>query len=242
VPEQSDFTVETPVFTGPFRLLADPILEQKIDVCDVPVADITDRFIAHSKEADGWTLEEATWFLAVCAVLLELKVHRLMPKHEGGLDEDDLGSSPDLAFARSIELRAFRRAAEDLARRMEANERYFPRDVGPSREFAHLYPDVMANVTAQELARIAAQVLAPPPMLDLSHVTPIRVTVQDELRAVEEHMVEAGQLSFRDLVASCPDRIYVVVRFLALLELFRDGRVDLRQAATFGEIEVSWQG
>jgi len=75
----SGFTVELPVYSGPFRLLAELILEQKGDVCDVPVAAVTDRFLAHAKEAEGWNLQEATWFLTVCAVLLELKVGRLMP-------------------------------------------------------------------------------------------------------------------------------------------------------------------
>lgn len=238
----STFAVELPVFTGPFRLLADLILEQKIDVCDVAIAGVTDRFLSHTKEADAWTLDEATWFLAVCAVLLELKVGRLMPRHETGLDEDDLGGSPDLAYARSIELRAFRRAAVDLARRIEDNERYFARDVGPDEDFKDLYPDVMTSVTPEKLAALAASVLAPPPLLDLSHVTPIRATVAEELANVEAHLGEVGQMTFRDLVADCEGRIYVVVRFLALLELFRDGRVDLAQAPTFGEIEVIWQG
>jgi len=98
------FAVELPVFTGPFKLLADLILDQKIDVCDVPIATVTDGFLARSKEAEGWSLEEATWFLAVCAILLELKVGRLMPRHEVVDEEDLLGVSPDLAYARSIEL------------------------------------------------------------------------------------------------------------------------------------------
>ena len=238
----SGFAIELPVFTGPFRLLADLILEQKVDVCDVSIAEVTDRFLEHAKEADAWTLEEATWFLAVCAVLLELKIGRLMPRHETGLEDEDMGLSPDLAYARSIELRAFRKAAVDLARRIKDNENYFVRDVGPDEDFKDLYPDVMANVTPERLVQLAAIMLAPPPILDLSHVTPIRASMAEELANVESRMGEVGQSSFRDLVADCPDRIYVVVRFLALLELFRDGRVELAQAPTFGQIEVIWQG
>jgi len=68
--------VELPVFAGPFRLLADLLLDQKIDVCDVAVARVTELFLEHAEDADTWSLEEATWFLAVCAILLELKVGR----------------------------------------------------------------------------------------------------------------------------------------------------------------------
>ncbi|HEX9410444.1 MAG TPA: segregation/condensation protein A, partial [Actinomycetota bacterium] len=55
------FTVELPVFEGPFRLLADLILEQKVDVCDVSIGRVTDLFLSYSKRAENWTLEEATW-------------------------------------------------------------------------------------------------------------------------------------------------------------------------------------
>jgi segregation and condensation protein A len=233
------FAVELPVFHGPFRLLADLILEQKVDVCDVPVARVTDAFLAHAKEADAWSLEEATWFLAVCAMLLELKVGRLMPRHEVA-DEDDLLGSPDLAYARSIELRAFRKVSLELARRLEDEANFFSRDIGPGDEFSHLYPDVMEKVTPAQLARMAASMLRPPPVLDLSHVTPIRHTVDEAMQSVEVRLGELREAAFRELVADCEDRIHVVVRFLALLELYREGKVEVAQAETFGELRVKW--
>jgi segregation and condensation protein A len=237
------FAVELPVFAGPFRILADLIMEQKVDVCDVQVAAVTDRFLAEAKEAERWDLEEVTWFLAICAVLLELKVGRLMPRHTE-VDEDDLlGSSPDLAYARSRELAAFRRVAVELARRLEDEAGYFTRDVGPGPEFSHLYPDPMTKVSADELGALAAQLLRPPPTLDLTHVTPIRYTMAEAMSAVERRIEDFGRsASFRDLVADCEERIQIVVRFLALLELYRDGRVELHQGETFGEIRVEWQG
>ncbi|HWO69887.1 MAG TPA: segregation/condensation protein A [Actinomycetota bacterium] len=235
------FTVELPVWSGPFRLLADLILEQKVDVCDVPIARVTDRFLEHAREADRWSLEEATWFLAVCAVLLELKVGRLLPRPEELDEEDLLGGSPDLAYARSLELQAFRRVARWLGQRIEAEAEYFTRDVGPGEGFAHLYPDVLAGVGADDLARVAAALLRPRPVLDLSHVTPVRVTIAEAIQAVEERLARLGRARFRELVADCVERIHVVVRFLALLELHREGKVELSQAETFGEIEVGWR-
>ncbi len=233
-----EFAVELPVFTGPFRVLADLLLEHRMDVCDVPVARVTDRFLAHSAEAEAWSLEEATWFLAVAAVLLELKVGRLMPKPDDPSEEDLLGGSPDLAYARSLELAAFRRVAVDVARRLEEGSRYCPREAGPPPEFAHLYPDLMERVTPELLAATAAVLLRPPPVLDLSHVAPIRVTVAEAVAAVRGQLDALRSARFRELVADCEERIDVVVRFLALLEMYREGQVDLTQAGTFGEIEV----
>ena len=146
----SGFAVEVPGFTGPFRLLAELILEQKVDVCDVPIATVTDEFLAYAKEAERWNLEEATWFLAICAVLLELKVARLTPRHDGA------GRGGHRSAARRTSRtpgrsssRAFRKVAVELARRLEDEARYFARDVGPGPEFSHLYPDPMATVTRE---------------------------------------------------------------------------------------------
>ena len=240
---EGEFDVELPVFSGPFRLLADLILEQKVDVCDVPVAVVTERFLAATQDSGRWSLEEATWFLAVCAALLELKVGRLMPRHGSVAEEDLLGGSPDLAYARSLELAAFRRVSTELARRLEIEAAFFARDVGPGPEFSHLYPDVVATLSPERLAALAAVLLRPPPVMDLSHVTPIRFSVSDQMSAVQERMSVFGRAtSFRRLVEDCEDRIHVVVRFLALLELYRDGKVELSQGPTFGEIEIEWRG
>src|SRR5439155_6578714 len=145
----AEFAVRLPVFTGPFRLLADLILDRSLDVCDVPVASVTEVFVrAGAEESSRWSLEDATWFLAICAVLLELKVGRLLPRHVDETEEDLLGgTSPDLIYARSLELQAFRRMAENLAARMAEASLLAPRSTGPPPEFAHLYPDVMEKVT-----------------------------------------------------------------------------------------------
>src|ERR1051326_8912773 len=104
VPAADDLLVELPVFSGPFRLLAELILDHQVDVCDVPVARVTDGFLRRSREgAAACSLEEATWFLAVCATLLEVKVGRLMPRPPVETEEELLGGvSPDLVYARSI--------------------------------------------------------------------------------------------------------------------------------------------
>jgi segregation and condensation protein A len=236
-----EFPVEVPVFRGPFRLLADMILERQVDVCDVPVAEVTADFLARADEAEGWTLEEATWFLAICAVLLELKVGRLFPQRQE-LDEEDLvGGSPDLAYARSLELAAFRRIAATLAEMLERGARFVPREAGPAEEFASLYPDPMEKVTAEALAETAA-ILLRPPIVDLSHVAPIRASVTEALERVTARLSRRGEAQFRELVRDCRERIQVVVRFLALLELHARGQVALSQAQTFGDIEVRWEG
>jgi segregation and condensation protein A len=240
----AEFAVDLPLYSGPFRLLADLILDQKMDVCDVPVARVTDEFVREGLDrVEGWTLDEATWFLATCAVLLELKVGRLLPR-PASIDEDDLlpGASPDLLFARTIEHAAFRQMADRLVGLLADASLMAVRAVGPPSEFVHLYPDLMEKVSAEGLAATAAQLLAPARDLDLSHVTPIKASLEDALAAVQDQLASRLEARFRDLLDDSPERIQIVVRFLALLELYREGKVELRQAGVFGDIEVRWAG
>jgi segregation and condensation protein A len=238
------FVVALPLFTGPFRLLADLVLDQRMDVCDVPVAQVTGRFLAEGLERiEGWSLEEATWFVAACASLLELKIGRLLPRPAAIAEEDLVGGArPDLSYARSMELAAFRKVADVLAEKMALAALMAPRTAGPPRELAHLYPDILENVAVQTLRDVASVMLAPPKDLDLSHLTTIRVSLADAMDAVREGLIGRREARFRDLLDGCRERIEVVVRFLALLELHREGKVEFSQARVFGDIEVRWRG
>jgi segregation and condensation protein A len=100
----------------------------------------------------------------------------------------------------------------------------------------------MEKITPDILGRAAAVLLAPAPDLDLSHVTPITLTLHEGLRAVQERLAIKRNARFRELLDDCEERIEVVVRFLALLELYREGKVELSQADLFGDIEVRWHG
>src|SRR4030095_2136210 len=131
---RQEFVVDLPLYSGPFRLLADLIFEQKIDGCDLTVARVTEAFLTRGLEAlPSWNLEEATWFLAVCAALLELKVGGLLPRAVVETEEDLLGgASPDLVYARSLELAAFRRISNWVAGQMEHVALMRPRNAGPT--------------------------------------------------------------------------------------------------------------
>jgi segregation and condensation protein A len=239
-----ELVVELPLYSGPFRLLAGLILEQKIDICDVPVARVTEAFLQRGLNAlSVWSLEETTWFVATCASLLELKVGRLLPR-PGVATEEDLveGVSPDLLYARSLELAAFRRVAVEIEKLIAQAALMLPRTAGPPTELAHLYPDVMEKVSPDILEQTAEMLFAPRRDLDLSHVTPIRVSLSDALSEMQQHLERNREVRFSELVDDQTERIEIVIRFLALLELHREGKVDLSQAERFGDIRIRWEG
>ena len=240
VPSQAPFAVELPLFSGPFRLLADLIFEHRVDVCDVPLARVTDEFVKRGGAlAPGWALDEATWFLAVCATMLELKVGRLLPKSTTASEEELLGSeSPDLLYARSLELVAFQGVADRFAELMAQASRMFPRPAGPPPEYVNLYPDPLEKVTPENLRGVALELLRTPEPLDISHLPEIRASVAEAIELVEARLSGTETAYFRDLIDDRRDRMDVVVRFLAVLELHREGKVEIRQGELFGDIEV----
>jgi segregation and condensation protein A len=103
---------------------------------------------------------------------------------------------------------------------------------------------LLAGVTPGGLREAWERAVTPRPLprVDLDHVAPIRVSVAEVVDELAVALPGAGWRSFRDLTAGLPTRLDVIVRFLALLELFKQGLVDLAQAKSFGELTVAWTG
>jgi segregation and condensation protein A len=241
------YTVSTPVFEGPFDLLLHLVTRQQVDLWEVSLSEIVDGYVATLEEIRaGLDLEVATEFLLIASVLLELKARRLLPgPDEGELEEElALWEERDLLLARLLECKTFKDAAAAMHRIMDVAGRSWPRTAGIEEPFADLMPDLLAGVTADQLRHTMQSLLAPKPAtrLLLDHVAPVRASVADAVIVVRERLVRAGRLSFSRLTAGLTERLEVIVRFLAVLELFKQGAVDLEQASSFGELHVTWLG
>ena len=240
------YAVSTPVFEGPFDLLLHLVTNQQVELSEISLSSIIEGFLAELDAMGTMDLEVGSEFLLIAAVLVELKAKRLLPRPEG-VDLDDelaLWEERDLLLARLLECKTFKDASGALAGLAEAAALCWPRHVGPDERFAGLVPDLLADVTPERLhaAFVRATAPKPVPTVDLSHVTPIRVSVGDALEELCHELPRVGRISFRRLTADLVEKIDVVVRFLALLELYKQGLVELEQATTIGELEVVWTG
>ena len=238
------YEVSTPVFAGPFDLLLHLITKDQVDIYEVNLGSIVDAFLAELERMTHLDLEVATEFLLIAAVLVELKSRRLLPgRSDVDLDEEfALWEERDLLLSRLLECKTFKDAAAELLRMMNRAERSLPRRAGLEEPFMGLVPDLLAGVSAERLrdACISALTPKPAPHVDLDHVAPVRASVRD---AVEELLVELpalGTATFRQLTAGIEERLAIIVRFLAVLELYKQGAVELEQATTFGELSVVW--
>src|SRR6266567_241808 len=159
----SAFQVHLDVFEGPFDLLLALISKHKLDITEVALSQVTDEFIAYiSARADGWDLDQVSYFLVVAATLLDLKAARLLPSGEVE-DEEDLAllEARDLLFARLLQYRAYKEVAAIFAARMTAAARRFPRRVPLEPRFAGLLPEVLLGLGPAEFARLASLALTP---------------------------------------------------------------------------------
>jgi segregation and condensation protein A len=238
------YEVQTPVFEGPFDLLLHLILREQVDLYEVPLALIVDAYLAELGRMEHLDLEVATEFLLIAATLVELKTKRLLPD-DRDVDLDDelaLWEERDLLLARLLDCKTFKDAARVLAVLAEGAALSYPRTAGPEERFLEVAPDLLAGVGPHDLhaAFLRATAPRPVPTVDLTHVGIIRATVTDAVEELLDELPRLGRASFRSLTATLVDRVEVVVRFLAVLELYKQGLVDLDQPTSFGEIEIVW--
>lgn len=241
------YQVRTPVFEGPFDLLLHLITREQVDLWEVSLSSIVDSYVATLSELRAaLDLETATEFLLIAAVLLELKARRLLPGRDDVELDEELGlwEERDLLLARLLEAKTFKDAAEAMNRLMDAAARSLPRRAGLEERYLGLAPDLLAGVRPEHLRDALGRLLAPKPVphVDLEHVAPIRASVADAVAELVERLPAAGRASFRSLTAGAGGRLEVIVRFLAVLELYKQGRVELDQAGNFAELQVTWLG
>jgi segregation and condensation protein A len=236
------YEVQTPVFEGPFDLLLHLILKEEVDLWEISLARIVDVYLAEVDKLGTIDLESATEFLLIAATLVELKARRLLP----GRDDVDLDEElarfeeRDLLLARLLECKTFQDAAQALHAGMLQAGKSYARIAGPEEPFRSLAPDPLERSGIGAFAAAARRALAPKPSEEVrtDHVAPVRASVRDAIETVLALLPDRGALRFRDLVAGVDERLEIIVRFLAVLELFKQGIVDLDQAGNFAELIV----
>ncbi len=240
------FSVHLDNFEGPFDLLLQLISKHKLDITEVALSQVTDDFIAHIKAmGPDWDLDQTSEFLLVAATLLDLKAARLLPQGDVE-DAEDLAllEARDLLFARLLQYRAFKQIATLINGRMAEESKRFPRAVSMEPRFASLLPEVLIGIDPAGLAVLAAKAFVPKPVqeLSLAHLHAPQVTVREQATVIVGRLRQHRSTTFRALVSDSPDIVTTVCRFLALLELFREGAVAFDQMTPLGDLTIRWTG
>jgi segregation and condensation protein A len=240
------YAVQTPVFEGPFDLLLHLILREQVDLYEISLSAIVDAYIRELDKMEDLDLDVATEFLMIAATLVELKAKRLLPA-ESDIDLDDefaLWEERDLLLSRLLECKTFKDAAKTLQQLSAEASRSYPRTAGLEEQFFGLAPDMLEGVDVDDLHRAFLRATAPKPVptVDIHHIHVTRVSGADAVEELADELPRAGRITFRELTSSFVERLEVVVRFLAVLEMYKQGLVDIIQAGAFGEIQILWLG
>jgi segregation and condensation protein A len=119
-----------------------------------------------------------------------------------------------------------------------------PRTVGLDERFQKLLPEVQINLSPDDFANLAARALEPklPEVISIAHIHAAKVSVREQAAIIVERLRRMGQATFRQLTTDCDTTLLIVARFLALLEIYRDGNIMFDQPVPLGELYVRWVG
>lgn len=236
--EPPQFTLSLTNFEGPFDLLLTLISRRKLDITDIALAEVTDEFITYINALYAaqtpQALDQASEFLTTAATLLELKTARLLPRSKTRTTFDaTLIEARDLLFARLLQYRAYKEVTALLTQRWEKEQTRYARNVTLDPILSQALPELVFTTTPEQLAKIAARVLSPAP------IEPVQSQPTEHLDApattiiAQEYVImkllEDGELNFTANLASAESLEVAIVRFLALLELYKTENLNIRQ-------------
>lgn len=237
------YQVKLEVFEGPFDLLLSLISKHKLSVYDIPIGRITEEYLDYLNQMRELDLEIASDFLLVAATLLEIKSAGLLPREEKIESSEELSAleKRELLIARLIEYKKFKNAGMSLGARVESQNKFYERVAAIEPEFQDLLPDFLKGISPADLAEIFLKLQKRQSLrlIDSSHIATIPISVEEKAEEISEVLLLEPRLTFRELTAAATGRDEVVAVFLAILELYKQGKINIIQAATFGEIEIT---
>ena len=239
--------IALPIFEGPLDLLLYLIRAHRYDIFDIPIHKITGEFVEYLSLMNDVAADSAGEFLVTAATLMQIKARMLLPKTESesedAMDEETIDPRAELV-ERLLEYQRIQEAAEELRDKREARADLFARSPESLKNSWNAYDAelsqslLLSDVSSFDLLSALKRVLK---RLEEEPVALVRrepFSLDARLKDVEWRIVGAGRLSFDDLCQDCQNRLEVVVTFLAILELIRRGRAQVRQSALFEEIVI----
>ncbi len=221
-------------FEGPLDLLLYLIRRQNLDILDIPIAEITRQYMKYIEVMAELQLELAGEYLLMAAMLAEIKSRMLLPRIAAaeGQEEDD----PRAELVRRLqEYERFKKAAEDIDRltRLE-------RDTLPaSAELAERkVVRVLPQVTLQEMLVAFKDVLSRAEMFAHHHVARERLSVRQRMSDILSSLRETAFVDFAQLFRPEEGRMGVTVTFIAILELMKEGLIEIVQGEAYAPIHV----
>lgn len=242
------YEIATDVYQGPFDLLLQLIMSDDVDIWEIQLSAIIQAFLEEGQQMQEQNidLDVATEFLLIASTLIEIKVKRLLPKPDAiELDEELLAYEyRDLLLARLLECKTFKDVANVFQELMDASAKTYPRAMAVEEPFFSLTPDPLSATKPEKLRDAFIRVFTAPEKEEVQtmHLHDSSVSVKEAVEIVLNKIEPNKQISFKDMMQGAKSKLYIVVCFLAILELYKQGSIEIDQSETLGDLSVSLIG
>jgi len=227
--------VQLEIFEGPLDLLLHLIKKNEVSITDIPIATITEQYLATLELMQSFNLDVAGEFLVMAATLIHIKSRILLPSGDDEVEEDDGVDPRDELIRRLMEYQRFKEAAEQLQAREILARDVFSRAASPNEE---VEPPGFRNVSVFELLTALQRVLEKLPKEAIHEVTLEKISVREQMTLLLDTLRVHGRVLFESLFAEGKTRMEVVVTFLAMLELVKVRAIRISQEEPDGPIVV----
>lgn len=236
------YQVELQQFEGPLDLLLFFIKRDEIDIYNIPIAQITDEYLAYVRVLEEIDLDGVADFIYMAALLINIKAQMLLPNPAEDDDGEEVDPRRELV-ERLLEYVRFKEGADQLALRREQRDRHATRgDASPVREQYEQQPAKAVDHTVFDLMDALAHMLHEPPEdEDPTHeVAPLEYSVDEQQRYVMERLQHARELSFRSVIRE-RSKPFIIATFLAVLELARQHHLRIHVHESRTNFSLRWQ-
>lgn len=243
--------VKLQVFEGPLDLLLHLIEKNKVNIYDIPIVEITAQYMEYIRQLDGQNLEVMSEFLVMAATLLDIKSRMLLPP-EVTEEGEEIDPREELV-QKLLEYKMYKYMSYELRERQEdAALHYYKEPTIPDEVKAFREPvdldRLLGGLTLDRLYAVFRDI----ERRQADRIDPVRskfgnlkkedVDLGETMRFVEQYIVEKKECMFHEILMLRSGKIYRIVTFLTLLQLMKDGKVEVEQTETFADIRISFTG
>jgi segregation and condensation protein A len=231
------YEIKLDIFEGPLDLLLYLIKKNEIDIYDIPIARITQQYLAYIDVLRSFNLDLAGEFLVLAATLLHIKSRLLLPVEEDPEVEDDEDPRAELV-RQLLEYQAFKEAALQLDSRPMLERDVFKRSYSDVASENLEEPDTLSEMDVFDLVKAFQQILARLDRTEPMEIDAERMSLTDRINEIMERLTEDKHLTFADLIGGRNDRRWILYTFLALLELMKLRMIRAYQGESYGTIRL----
>lgn len=233
------YKVQLNNFEGPIDLLLYFIRRDELDIYDIPISEITREFVRTVEEWKKMHLHVAGDFIVMASTLMRIKAKLLLPRPELD-DEGEIIDPRTELIQQLVEYKRFKNAAELLGNLSSERELNFPRQLEPSLEedIQDFEENIIINASLYDLAKVFKNAIDNMPVVSQFELSREPVKLEEQKEFILKHFDGDGRLKFSTILSKLDTRMKIVVTFLAILDMVREGLCSLQQNEIFGELEL----